>query len=210
MAEFRLRKVWPEYRGRVRIVNRALALELKNHRPTPKRVVDIEVVLMARQEPDLPIWPWKAPDFEFVPTLLPAFEAEKAAALQGDEAVWEYSWRLRHAFFAESRTICMRHVFIDIAEDAGLDVERFAGDWDSGLMRELVLAESHYGWEVLQVPGSPTFVLPNGKQIANPGAIKVQWGPNHEPESITAADCPRGDCLQVFRDMLDEAISSAP
>lgn len=108
MAVYRLRKIWPEYGGRVRIVFRALSLELKNGRSTPKPIVESEIPLMAQQEPDLPIAPWSAHDWEYVPTLLPAFEAEKAAAQQGDEAAWEFGWRVRHAFFAQSRTICMR------------------------------------------------------------------------------------------------------
>lgn len=36
MALYRLRKVWPEYSSKVRVVFRALALELKNKRSTPK------------------------------------------------------------------------------------------------------------------------------------------------------------------------------
>ncbi|MBV9281125.1 MAG: DsbA family protein [Chloroflexi bacterium] len=204
---YRLRKVWPDYRGRVRIAFRALSLELKNGRPTPKPVVDTEIPLMQQQEPDLPIGPWSAPAWRYVPTLLPAFEAEKAAAQQGDEAEWEFSWHLRHAFFARSRTICMRFELEEIARDTGLDVARFLRDWDSGLLREVVLSESRRGWEELKVPGSGTFVLPSGKQVPNPGAIKVTWGPNHEVLEVEPADCPNGDCLQVFRDMLEEASS---
>ena len=206
MAVYRLRKVWPEYRGRVCIGFRALALELKNGRSTPKPVVDVEIPLMKQQEPELPIAPWSAPEWQYVPTLLPAFEAEKAAAKQGHDAAWEFAWHVRHAFFAQSRTICMRFELAKIAGEAGLDVDRFLTDWDSGQMRALVEAESRHGWEGLQVPGSPTFVLPSGKQVGNPGGAKVKWGPNHEVLDMQPADCPEGDCLQVFRDLLEEAI----
>jgi predicted DsbA family dithiol-disulfide isomerase len=209
MAVYRLRKVWPEYRDRVRIEFRALSLELKNLQSTPKHIVDLEILLMARQEPDLPIWPWKASNWRYVPTLLPAFEAEKAAAQQGDDAAWEYAWRVRHAFFAESRTICMRYVLAQIAEEAGLDVDRFLNDWDSDRFRKAVEEESHEGWEVLKVRSSPTFVLPSGKQVNNPGAAEVIWGPHHTIDGLQPPDCPDGDCLQVFRDMLEEAIVQA-
>jgi hypothetical protein len=101
----------------------------------------------------------------------------------------------------------MRFVLADVAREAGLDVDRFLVDWDSGRFRRAVIEESHHGWEELKVPGSPTFVLPSGKQVPNPGAIGVEWGPHHSVQSITPADCPNGDCLQVFRDMLDEAIA---
>ena len=210
MALYRLRKVVPEYRDRVRIVFSSLSLEIENGRCTPKPILDLEFLLIAQQEPEIPIHPWRTPEWQFVPTLLPAFEAEKAAALQGDDAAWEFSWRLRHAFFYRSRTICMRNELEAVARDAGLDVERFLGDWDSGRLREQVLADTRRGWDELRVDGSPTFVLPNGKQVHNPGAWRVEWSRNHlDVESIDRDVCPDGDCLQPFRAMLDEVIGMA-
>lgn len=210
MALFRLRTVWPEYRGRVRIVFRALALELKNERSTPKPTLDVEIPLIKEQQPDIPIRHWRRPEWQFVPTLLPAFEAEKAAAIQGDEAAWEMSWRLRNAFFEHSRTICMRHELARAAREASLDVDRFLADWDSGRIRELVLTDSRRGWDELKVPGSPTFVLPSGKQVPNPGAWQVTWAKDHlGVESVDKDVCPDGDCLRPFRAMLDEAAEGA-
>jgi predicted DsbA family dithiol-disulfide isomerase len=210
MALYRLRKVFPDYSDRVRIAFRSLSLELQNGRCTPKPILDVEFLLIAQQEPEIPIHPWRSPEWQFVPTLLPAFEAEKAAALQGDDAAWEFSWRVRHAFFYRSRTICMRNELESVAHDAGLDSERFLKDWDSGLLREPVLADTERGWNKLQVAGSPTFVLPNGKQIHNPGGWRVEWSRNHlDVKSIDKDVCPRGDCLQPFREMLNEAIAVA-
>jgi predicted DsbA family dithiol-disulfide isomerase len=208
MALYRLRLIWPEYRGRVRIVFRSLSLELKNLRPTPKPILDQEIPLIAQQQPDIPIDIWRGPLWTFVPTFLPAFEAEKAAERQGDEAAWEFSWLVRHAFFARSRTVCMRFELADIAREAGLDVGQFLDDWDSGLLREVIEAESHHGWEVLQVLGSPTFLLPSGRQVSNPGAIQVTWGEDGRIGATEPANCPDGDCLQVYRTMLDEVIQA--
>jgi predicted DsbA family dithiol-disulfide isomerase len=209
MALYRLRQVWPEYRARVRIDFRSLSLELRNQRPTPKSFLDTEILLMAKQEPDLPIWPWRGRESEYVPTLLPAFEAEKAAFQQGEEAGWEYAWRVRHAFFGESRTICMRFVLADIAQEAGLDVDRFLADWDSGLLREPVIHESTHGWETLQVEASPSFVLADGTQITNPAADRVTWGAHGTIKHLEPANCPDGDCLRVYRDMLERAADRA-
>lgn len=103
----------------------------------------------------------------------------------------------------------MRYALEDVARQAGLDVERFLRDWDSGRFRERVIAESHRGWEELEVPGSPTFVLPSGKQIHNPAAMKVTWSKAGKIESTQQAECPDGDCLAVYRSMLDEALSSS-
>src|SRR5216110_2848671 len=110
MAVYRLRKLWPEYQRRVRIDWRALSLEVKNGKSTPKNIVDVEIPLMAQQEPDLPIGPWKAAEWQYPVTILPAFEALKCAALQSNRAAWEFSWRARRAFFGESRCLSMRHV----------------------------------------------------------------------------------------------------
>ena len=206
MALYRLRAVWPEYEGRVRVAFRALSLEIKNERPTPKPILDVETVLMELQEPELPIYGWRRPEWQYVPTLLPAFEAEKAAAQQGDEAVWRFSWQVRRAFFAESRTICTRFELAKVADEAGLDVDRFLRDWDSGRFREEVLADTHRGWEELKVNGSPTFVLPSGKQVWNPGAARVSWGPKQNVKDYTPPACPAGDCLQLYRDILDAVV----
>src|SRR5947209_541887 len=147
MALYRLRKVLPEYSDRVRVVVRSLSLEIQNGRCTPKPILDLEFLLIPQQEPEIPVHPWRGPEWQFPPTLLPAFEAEKAAALQGDNAAWEFSWQLRRAFFFGSRTICMRHELIKIAAEAGLDVDRFTADWDQGRLRQAVLSDTHRGWD---------------------------------------------------------------
>jgi predicted DsbA family dithiol-disulfide isomerase len=207
MALFRLRKVWPDYQSRLRIAFRSLSLEVHNRRPTPRPTLEVEIPLIMLQQPDLPIRQWRAPDWRYVPTLLPAFEAEKAAGLQGDDAVWEFTWRLRHAFFAENRTICMRHELAAIAEESRLDVDRFLCDWDSGLLRRLVLDDTRRGWKELEAPGSPTFVLPSGVFRPNPGAMRLEWAEDETRiASSSPPGCPDGDCLQAFREMLDAAL----
>jgi hypothetical protein len=205
MAVYRLRSLWPDFGGRVRIAWRSLALEIKNRKSTPKHIVDVEIPLMAEQEPDLPIGPWRAPEWQYPATILPAFEAVKCASLQGDERAWEFAWRTRRAFFAESRCISMRHVLLDLAGESDLDVNRFAQDWDSGTRRAEVLADTHRGWEELRVPGSPTFVLPSGRCVHNPGAYRVTWGPNHEIEQV---DPPEQPWREAFRELLNEAASA--
>jgi len=69
------------------------------------------------------------------------------------------------------------------------------------------VTESHRGWEELKVRGSPTFVLPSGTQVWNPGAIGVKFDRHYEVVERTPADCPDGDCIRVFRDLLESAIS---
>jgi predicted DsbA family dithiol-disulfide isomerase len=204
MAVYRLRSLWSRYDGRVRIAWKSLALEIQNSKPTPKNIVDVEISLMREQEPDLPIGPWKSADWHYPVTILPAFEALRCAALQGDQQAWEFSWRVRKAFFDEGRCISMRHVLLDLAGESGLDVNRFRCEWDSGTARSTVLAESQRGWDELQVPGSPTFVLPRGRRIHNPGAVRVTWGPNQEVKNIEPPERPWSE---AYREFLDEAVS---
>lgn len=78
----------------------------------------------------------------------------------------------------------MRFVRAEIAGEAGLDVHRFLSDWDSGRFRQTVIEESHRGGEVLRGRSSPTFVLPSGKQVNNPAAPEVTWGPHHSIERL--------------------------
>ena len=203
---YRLRELWPEYSARVRVAWKALALEIENEQTTPKPILEQENPLMAQQAPDLPIGPWRAPEWEYPVTLLPAFEALACAERQGDAAAWALSWRVRVAFFAESRCISARHVLLDVARESGLDLERFTQDWDSGAERPRILAASHRGWKVLKLEGSPTFVLPNGRQVHNPAALKATWGPGKQIVKVDPPpDAPHGDWRRVYRAFLDEA-----
>jgi predicted DsbA family dithiol-disulfide isomerase len=206
MAVYRLRSIWPEYEGSVRVALRALSLEIQNAKPTPKNIVDTEIPVMAEQEPALPIGPWQAAEWQYPVTILPAFEALRCAQLQGDGLAWEFNWRVRRAFFKENRCISMRHVLAELADDSGLDVERFCRDWDSGAERRNVIAESERGWKQLKVPGSPTFVLPSGRQVHNPGAIRVTWGPEHEIQKVEPPERP---WLEAYRELLAAATSDA-
>jgi hypothetical protein len=205
MAVYRLRLLRPRWEGRLTFVSRALALELKNSKSTPKPIVDVEIGLMAEQEPDLPIRPWSAPEWCYPVTLLPAFEAVSCARRQAAERAEEYAWLARLAFFDRSRCVSMRHVLVELAGEAGLDVERFTRDWDSGSARPEILAESHHGWEELKVPGSPTFVLPSGRQIHNPGAVRVTWGPKYQVQRV---DPPEKPWRQAFEELFEAALAS--
>lgn len=174
---FRLRKLRDQYAGTLQIAYKSLALEYVNKQPTPKPILDNETPILMLEEPDIPYQPWHHPVSEWPVTMWPAFEAIKCAERQGVAAAAELDWAIRQAFFAESRCISMRHVLFDLADESGLDMRRFAEDYDSGVTKRVVLQEAQAGWEQLRVPGSPTFVLPNGEQHHNPGLPKVTLDP---------------------------------
>lgn len=207
LATFRLRHVWPEYAGRLRLVWRALSLEYRNERETPKPTLDAEIGLIARIEPELPMRRWSRPDWQWPVTFWPAFEALACAQAQSHAAAFAMSWALRYAFFAEGRDPALRHELLAIAAEVStqveLDVARFEDDWDNGRYKASVLADSRRGWYDLKVGGSPTFVLPDGTQVSNPATGEADI--DGERGVVRGYTPFEGDALAVFREMLESA-----
>lgn len=211
LTAFRLRNLRDEYKGRIAIVHKCLALEYVNKRGTPKNILNAETPILMLEEPDIPYHPWHRPLTEWPVTMWPAFEAIKCAEQQGLAQADELDWAIRKAFFAESRCISMRHVLFDLAEEVGLDMVRFAEAYDSGQTKRLVLEEAQAGWEKLKVEGSPTFVLPNGKQVSYLALPKIKMDPkqNYRAAHVQPAPCSGEGCLDLLRQMFDRALDEA-
>lgn len=213
VAAYRLRTLRDEYRGRLVIEHKSLPLEYVNRQPTPKPVLDSECPLLMLAEPELPWEPWHAPLSEWPVTLWPAFEAVKCAERQDLELADDLDWAIRTAFFAESRCVSMRHVLLELAERVGLAMDRFTRDFDSGQAKALVMAEARGGWERLKVPGSPTLVLPSGRQIGDAAAlglpeVQVDEQGYGRVTGLRPAPCAGEVCLALYRHLLDEASES--
>lgn len=208
LATYRLRQLWPEYAGRLKIVWRALSLEYVNSRPVTLPLIAAERELFHQIEPDLPYEPWSAPEWLWPATMWPAFEALACAQAQGAEPAFAMSWALRHALFAGSASIALRHELLKIArqvaEQAPLDLARFEADWDSGRYKESVIAESRRGWHDLQLDGSATFLLPGGARVTNPGIGTIDF--DEENYLLRAYEPFVGDPLAAYRQMLDGAL----
>src|SRR5213078_466221 len=102
---------------------RGFPLELFNERPTPKRTLDAEIPVVGALDPSAGWKTWQRPEFEYPVTTLPALEAVQAAKTQGLRASEDLGCALRHAFFAESRTISLVPVILDVAKQcARVDV----------------------------------------------------------------------------------------
>jgi hypothetical protein len=198
---YRLRQLQPEG---VRFKWESLPIEVVNRRGTPKDILDQEVEVIQSIEPRLEIRRWAGREWEWPVTILPAFEAVKCAEAHGDQAVWEYQWRVRQAFFRDSACISLRHVLLDLAAEVGIDISQ---DFDSGRFRQQVMAEGDEGWHTLEVRGSPTLVLPDGSVVAYPGLPEITWGADHA--RIEHVEPPADDPVQVLRGVLDEARSAS-
>jgi predicted DsbA family dithiol-disulfide isomerase len=211
ITAFRLRKIKDEYRGRIRIQHKSLALEYVNKRSTPRVILSEETPILLLQEPEIPYQPWSRPDSEFPVTMWSAFEAVKCAQNQSDDFAHELDWLIRRAFFADSQCISMHHVLFELAEEAGLDMTQFENDFLSGAYRREAYEDARNGWDRLKVEGSPTFVLPTGEQrsyLALPKA-KLDKNRNYRLTRLEPANCETGDCLDEYRKLFDEALGLA-
>lgn len=211
LTVYRLRQLREAYRNKVTISYRSLALEYVNRRPTPKPILDTETPILMLEEPEIPYQPWHAPLSEWPVTMWPAFEAIKCAERQDPELAAELDWAIRTAFFAESRCISMRHVLFDLAEQSGLDMERFAEDFDGGVAKGKVLEEAQAGWEHLKVEGSPTLVLPSGEQVNSLGLPRLILDEERHARlvAVEPAPCRGYACRELLREIFERAIAEA-
>ena len=213
LATYRLRQLWPEYSNRLCIRWRALSLEYVNQQTYPKPLFDAEYALFQRIEPGLPWQPWAQQDWQWPSTFWPAFEALACAQAQNDQAAFEMSWALRHAYFARSRCLALRHEVFAVAEEVAeataesgrLNLAQFKADWDSGRGKAQIVLESQRGWHEVKVEGSATLILPNQQRITNPAIGEIDFDEEHY--QLRSYQPYQGDPLNAYRELLDQALS---
>ena len=211
LATYRLKQLRPEFAGKIRLVWRALSLEYVNRQSYPKPLFEAEYGLFRIIEPDLPWQPWARPNWQWPSTHWPAFEALACAQVQGEEQAFQMSWALRHAYFAESRDLSLRHELLDIAEGVastgGLDLGRFVSDWDSGRYKSQIVEESERGWRELKLEGSANFLLPDGSRHTNPAVGEIDF--DEEQFILRSYRLFEGDPLADYRSLLEAAVLSS-
>ena len=110
---------------------------------------------------------WERDDF---PTWsLPALEAGKCAAYQGETAFERLHLALYEAFFTRGVNVAVPEELLEVVSAAGLDMDRFRADRDSGRAREEVLRDYAAARQEHQVRAIPTLVLDGGRKIV--GAV---------------------------------------
>ena len=108
---------------------------------------------------DATFTPW--PHDDYPNWSLPALEAAKCVALQGDPAVDDrLHLGLFEAFFTKSHNIAKPEEVTRIVEAAGADMARFRADYEAGAGRELVLRDYRTAIEEDGVQGIPTVIVP--------------------------------------------------
>ena len=165
--------------GRLEIDNRPFALEVVNGRPTPKLTLDAEVAVVGALDPEAGWQMWQGELHEYPVTMLPPMEAVEAAKEQGLGVAAALDQALRAAFFAESKTVSMRHVILDVAGRVpGLDRERLAQRFDEGAARASLMRGIARSQDDDAVQGSPHVFLADGGEMHNPG-IEMEWEGEH-------------------------------
>lgn len=160
------------------IDHRAFPLELFNSRPTPKPILDAEVVAIAGLRPELSWRLWDQPDGMYPVTTLPALEAVQAAkskVVGGLRASDELDEALRKAFYSEARCISMHSVILDVAMCCpSVNV----GKLEKLLIKGAARAEIHRQYQIAQnqpsIQGSPHLFIASGLNQHNPG-VRYHW-----------------------------------
>ena len=156
--------------------HRAFPLELFNRQPTPKTLVEAELVAIGGNVPELGLQLWNAADFTYPVTTLPALEAIQAAkdpAVGGLRASDELDTALREAYLVESRCISVHSVILDVAKRCDHVNENALAD---AMARGAGRAEIYRQWHTAQGPeisGSP-HLFASGFVAHNPG-VTYRW-----------------------------------
>lgn len=202
----RLQKILPEYQGKVKLRDRAFPLEIYGSGPPNRKELELEMWLAALQEPEARFKPFKGSDWPS--TTLPAFEAAWCAFQQGEDAGRKFDLLIRRSFFAEGRNIGQQEVMLDLAREAGLDMDHFIHLFDSGQGRAAVLAEGRLGKEDYNVHGTPTIMLADGTKLRHP--IAYAQIKDEKIQAVGKLPCCGDDCYEATRSLFEQALKHKP
>ena len=90
---------------------------------------------------------------------------------------------------------------MELAREAGLDMEHFTRSFKNGAARTAVLEEGRLGKEIYKVRGTPTVMLGDGKKLRHPMAYpNIQ---NGEILSVGKLPCCGEDCYEATRALFE-------
>lgn len=191
----------PEYQGRVKLRGRAFPLEIYGGGPPDRKELELEIWLAALQEPEAVYKPFKD---DWPATTLPAFDGAWCAFQQSEAAGWDFDLRIRRAFFYEGRNIGRPEVILELAGEAGLDMDRFNESMRHGKARAAILEEGRLGKEVYKVRGTPTVMLADGKKLRHP--IAYPQIENGKILSVGKLPCCGEGCYEATRALFEQAL----
>ncbi|GAA1774070.1 MULTISPECIES: hypothetical protein [Streptomonospora] len=156
--------------------HRAFPLELFNRMPTPKYIVESELVVIAARLPHLRWRLWPGPESAYPVTTLPALDAVQAAKsprVGGLSASDELDTALRRALYEQGRCVSILPVVLEVAEECpAVDAAALEQELSRGGGR----AEVFEQWRTARGPhiqGS-AHVFAEGFAEHNPG-VRYHW-----------------------------------
>lgn len=177
LALHTLRSEIRERQAQVTIDHRAFPLELFNSRPTPKPIIDAEVVAIAGLREDLEWRQWSAPEWSFAVTTLPALEAVQAAKAPGVGGLVgsdQLDAALRRALYTDHQCISVFSTIMDVASTCpDVDVSALDRALREGVARQSIFDQ----WSIAQRPEiicSPHVMTSAGASLSNPG-VRYHW-----------------------------------
>ena len=191
----------PEYQGRVKLRQRAFPLEIYGGGPPDRKELELEIWLAALQEPEAIFKPFKE---DWPVTTLPAFEGAWCAFQQYETIGHDFDLRIRKAFFAQGRNIGQREVMLELAHEAGLDMDHFPRLFNSGEARTAVLEEGRLGKAIYNVRGTPTVMLADGKKLRHP--ITFPNIQNGRILSVGKLPCCGEECYEATRALFEQSL----
>lgn len=150
----------------------------------------IEPQAFARWSPSSPFWPASS-------ALL--FAAYEAALVQDIAAAQKLDLLIRQAIFQHPRPVDSIEALTALAGEAGLDTPSFEAALEDGAA-ERHARESGAGAPTLGIRGIPTLVLPDGRQVINPGLTIQRTGQGRMIR----------DDLDTLRALLRQAAGAVP
>ena len=163
----RLQRIQQEMGGRLSIEWKAFPL-----RPVPDPSVTFKGTYReeawkrcaAMAEPDRVVFTmWSRDDY---PTWsLPALEAAKCVALQGEEPFRRLHLQLYEAFFTRGKNIAVPEEVVEIVRESGADMTAFLADYESGKARDWVLHDYEEAVTREGVRAIPTIIGEGGQRV---------------------------------------------
>lgn len=96
---------------------------------------------------------------------LPALEAAKCVALQGEDVFRRLHLRLYEAFFTQGKNIAVPEEAVEVVKESGADMTRFLADYESGRAREWVLRDYEEAVTREGVRAIPTVTVNGGQRL---------------------------------------------
>jgi len=169
----RLRRIEEQFDDRVVIERRSFAL-----RPSPDPTAKFKGTYREQgwqraarlAAPDgVSFKMWERDDF---PTWsIPALGAAKCASFQGKEAYDRMHYALFEAFFTKGKNIANRDEILVVAQEVGLDMDRFLADYESGEGQKLAVEEYEEAVNRYWVTAVPTVFF---GQVRVVGAVPLE------------------------------------